>query len=124
MRTTTNQARTLLDRIPMLRRPCDIDLLVFFARHPRTLMTSEQLAQLLGHQLDDVARSLDLLLASGFLTRAQNPTRAARLHVFATGGADGGWLPAFVEFASTRAGRLALRDALTHSPDDQGAMVG
>ena len=25
----------------MLRRPCDLDLLVFFVRHPRTLMASE-----------------------------------------------------------------------------------
>lgn len=111
-----DHARTLLNGIPALQRPCDLDLLVFFARHPRTLMTSEQLARLLGYQLNDVAQSLDVLLGAGFLTLTQNPSRPVRMYVFPADGTHGGWLPAFVEFASTRAGRLALRRALTHSP--------
>jgi hypothetical protein len=31
-------------------RPCDLDLLIFFARHPRILLASEQLAVLLGYE--------------------------------------------------------------------------
>ena len=109
-------ARALLRRLPALQRPCDLDLLVFFAQHARTLMSSEQLARLLGYQLKEIARSLDALIAAGFLTRTQNPVRLARMYVFTTGGANGGSLSAVVEFASTREGRLALRRALTLSP--------
>ena len=110
-----DQARTLLTRIPALERPCDLDLFVFFAKHPRTLMASDQLARLLGYQLNEIARSLDVLLAAGLLTRTQNLTRPVRMYVFATGGTNGGSVPAVVELASTREGRLALRRVLTHS---------
>jgi hypothetical protein len=111
-----DQARTLLNRIPALQRPCDLDLLVFFAKHPRILMSSEQLAQLLGYQLNEVARSLEALLAARFVTRTQNPARLTRLYAFVTDGTNGGLLLEVVEFASTREGRLALRRALTLSP--------
>lgn len=111
-----DQALTLLNRVPTLQRPCDLDLLVFFAKHPRTLMASEQLARLLGYQLNEIARSLDVLIEAGLLTRTQNPIRPARMYVFATDGRNAGWLSAFVELASTREGRLALRLALTHWP--------
>ena len=110
-----DQARALLRRVPALQHPCDLDLLVFFAKHPRALMSSEQLAQLLGYPLKEIARSLDALLAAGLLTRTQHPARLARLYVFVTGGANGGSLQAVVEFASTRKGRLALRRALPNS---------
>ena len=108
--------RTLLERLPALQRPCDLDLLVFFAQHQRTLMSSEQLARLLGYQLKEIARSLDALIAAGFLTRTQNPIRLARMYAFTTGGANGGSLSAVLACASTREGRLALRRALTGSP--------
>jgi hypothetical protein len=111
-----DHARTLLNRIPALQRPCDLDLLVFFAKHSRALLASEQLAQLLGYQLNEIARSLDVLLAAGFLTWTQNPARLARMYVFATNGTTGESLSAVVELASTRDGRLALRRALTRSP--------
>ena len=129
-------ARTLLKRLPALQRPCDLDLLVFFARHPRTLISREQLARLLGYQLEEIARSLGVLLAAGFLTRTETVAQLARMYVFTTGGTDSGSLPAVVELASTRDGRLALRRALTHSPagrtdglaahagDDPGTVVG
>jgi hypothetical protein len=110
-----DQAHILLTRIPALQRPCDLDLLVFFAKHPRTLMTSEQLAGLLGYQLNEMARSLDLLLEAGLLTRTLNPPRAARMYVFAINGANEGWPPELVQLASTREGRLALRRVLMHS---------
>jgi len=38
------QARRLVERIGVLRNACDLDLLLFFVRHPRALLTSEQIA--------------------------------------------------------------------------------
>ncbi len=112
-----DHARTLLNRIPAaVQHSCDLDLLVFFARHSRTLMTSEDLARLLGYERKEIAKSLEVLLKAGLLTRAQNPTSARRLYVFETGGTNSAWLPAFVEFASTREGRMELRLALPQEP--------
>jgi hypothetical protein len=107
------EARRLLDKIGVLRHPCDLDLLVFFARHRRTLLTSEQVAVWLGYEIKRIAASLELLLEAGFVTRSQNPTHAARMYVFAVGGTWGGWLPQLLAVASTRQGRLALLDALS-----------
>lgn len=110
------EARRLLDRIRVLKHACDLDLLVFFARHPRSLLASESLASFLGYDLKDIAESLDVLMGAGLLKRAQTPAHAARLYVFALNGAhlgpDGGWIPALLEMASTRQGRLALRESL------------
>lgn len=104
--------RRLLDRVGGLEHACDVDLLVFFARHPRTLITSEQLATWLGYELKQIAASLEVLLDSGLLIRSQSPAHAARLYVLVTGGTSGGWLPSLLELASTRAGRLAIRDVI------------
>jgi len=111
------RARALLKRIPAaVQHACDLDLLVFFANHPRTLMPSEDIARLVGYELKDVANALEVLLQAGLLTRTQNSRSARRLYVFETGGTDNAWLPAFVEFASTREGRMDLRCALTQEP--------
>jgi hypothetical protein len=111
-------ARALLDGVPALQRPCDLDLLVFFAKHPQTLLSSEQLARLLGHELKAVAESLRVLLGAGVLRRSEkhNRTRPARMYVFPAHTMNGGTLPALVKMASTRDGLLALRLALTRSP--------
>ncbi len=108
--------RTLLERLPVLKRPCDLDLLLFFAQHRRTLISSEQLARLLGYPIKEIARSRDALIAAGFLTETQNPVSPARMSVFTPGGANSGSLSAVVEWASTREGHLALRAALKRSP--------
>jgi hypothetical protein len=102
----------LLDQIGVLRHPSDLDLLLFFARHPRTLLTSEQLAIWLGYERKRIADSLEILLAARFLTRSQNPTHAARMYVFDISGATGGWLPPLLELTSTREGLLSVKEAL------------
>jgi hypothetical protein len=107
-------ARRVLDQVGVLRQRSDLDLLIFFARHPRTLLTSEQLATFLGYELPQIAASLELLLDAGYLTRTQNRAHAARLYVFSVGAGTGGWLPALLELASTREGRLIL---LSHLSD-------
>lgn len=47
--------RLLLDGVPTLRRACDLDLLLFFARRPVSLLTSEQLAAFVGYGHDEFA---------------------------------------------------------------------
>ena len=111
-RTDREHARRLLNSIGFLRHPCDLDLLLFFVRHPRSLLTSDQIAAYLGYYLKRIGDSLDLLLTAKLLTRSQSPAHAARLYVFAVNGAPGGWLPSLVGTVSTRAGRLALREAM------------
>jgi hypothetical protein len=111
---TTDDARTLVDRVAALRHPCDLDLLVFFSKHKRTLLASEQLSMLLGYDIKQMADSLEVLLDAGFVRRSQSSTRSARMYVFAGGGIDDdGPLPRLVALASTRVGRRALNKVLT-----------
>ena len=112
-----DQVRTLLNRVPALQHPSDLDLLVFFAKHPRTLLSTEEIARLLGYSINETARSLEVLIAAGFVTRTQkqNRTRPVRMYAFAPGDEIGAVLTALVVQASTRDGRVALRFALTDS---------
>jgi hypothetical protein len=112
-----DHARNLLDRSGVLRHPCDLDLLLFFARHPHTLMASEQLAAITGYGLQQTADSLDRLLKAELLTRTQNLTHTARMYVF-TALTNDEWLPPLLEFVSTRRGRVALRQVLAPQPGD------
>ena len=115
---TIEEARTLLERASVLREAADFDLLVFFARHPRTLLASESLAALLGYELKDIARSLEALLACGLLMRTQTSAHAARLYVFAADAAPE-WVPPLLRMAATRTGRLALRQLLANRPRER-----
>ena len=77
-----------------IQHPCDLDLLVFFHRHPRVLLTSEHLAARVGYDLKQVARSLDLLIERGLLSRWLNPSRVPRVYFFRAGdGEDVGGAP-------------------------------
>ena len=96
----------------LLRHPCDLDLLLFFVRHPRSLLTSESLAAFLGYEIRQIAESLEVLLSAGLVKRTQTPAHAARLYVLAADTHGDGWLPSLLALASTRPGRLALREAL------------
>ena len=100
----------LLESIGTLRHSCDLDLLLFFHRHPRSLLTSERLAAYVGYDLNQIARSLDLLTEAGLLERSQNPTHAARMYLLKT--PETGWLGSLLTIASTREGRRNLLDAM------------
>ena len=108
-----DDAAQLLERIGVLRSRCDLDLLLFFARHPAALLTSEQLANWLGHELKAIAASLDVLQQARLIERHQNPSHAARMYVFRADPAGGGWLPSLLRLAKTREGRLALLATLS-----------
>ena len=103
----------LLDRVAIFRHPCDLDLLLFFARHPHTLLASESLACFLGYELKQIARSLDLLLAAELIKRTQTSAHAARLYLLVPDGVNHKWFQPLFEMASTRQGRAALRQALS-----------
>lgn len=111
-----DDASLLLDRFDTLRHPCDLDLLIFFVKHPSTLIASEVLAAFMGYELRQVALSLDVLIDAGLVTRSQPRTQVARMYIFCGTGSLGGWLPALVALASTRTGRLALMGALKSRP--------
>ena len=103
------------DRVPTLTGACDLDLLLFFARHPFSLLTSPQLAALVGYGPAEIAESLERLSSAGIVARTERATPVAGLFVFTPDGADGQWLPSLLELGSTRAGRLTLLRTL--APD-------
>ena len=107
-----DRARRLLDRIDLLENPCDLDLLVFFARHPLTLLASQQLAVLLGYEFTQIAASLGRLQRGGLLITSHNPTYIAQKYVFAAGDQNAEWLPDLLQLNSTREGRLVMIRAL------------
>ena len=96
-----------------LGHPCDLDLLRFFRRHPRALLTSEQLAACVGYDVQQVDRSLDGLIGAGLVTRSQTPKVSARMYVLTSGGTHDGWLKSLLEVAATQEGRRALLETLT-----------
>ena len=113
------RGRQLLDAFSVLKSASDLDLLMFFARHPRSLLTSEQMARFLGYGPEALAASLEVLLTAGVVSRVQNPTRVAQLFVFTPGDRERGALSSLLELASTREGRVGLMRAL--APDRFGA---
>jgi DNA-binding MarR family transcriptional regulator len=98
--------------IARIKTPCDLDLLLFFARHPDALMTSEQLALLVGYDLAQIAKSLDLLVQRKLLRRMQNPTHAARLYRF-RGDYGGPRFHELLKAAMTIEGRRRVRKLLS-----------
>jgi hypothetical protein len=102
----------LLDRIGCVSHACDLDLLLFFYRHPRVILTSERLALYVGYDLPRVAKSLEALIAAGLLTRAEEPKGGAQMYLLVGEGPTGGWTEALLRRASTRQGRLEVIAAI------------
>lgn len=106
------EIKRLLARVPVVRSACDLDLLTFLSRHPRVLLTMEQLASFAGYEMKQVARSMDAFLQAGLLERTQNPKHAARMYLLVV---DGPWNEgprALLELSSTRQGRREILDLL------------
>lgn len=102
----------LLARTPAVRAACDLDLLMFLHRHPRALLTSEQLAAFVGYDIKQLARSLDAFIDAGLLERTQNPMHAARMYILVLDGPQGEGLTALLQLASTWQGRQSILSAL------------
>lgn len=105
-------AEDVLARLPYLRHRCDLDLLVFFHRHPRVLLTSERLVAVLGYDLKQIAASLETLIAAKVVTRTQLQTTGARMYTFEALASDNDSLALLLRTASDRAGWLAIIRAL------------
>jgi DNA-binding MarR family transcriptional regulator len=108
---------SILERIRSVRHACDLDLLLFFHRHPCALLMSEQIVAYLGYDREQVARSLDGLIEAGLLTRSQNPSHTARLYVLELSGVPGGLLSSLLRIAGTRQGRQDVMRLLKSAPD-------
>jgi hypothetical protein len=94
-----------------LREACDLDLLLFFSRHPRVVLSSEQLAAYVGYDLVEVARALELLLSAGLLKRTLNHGTPGRMYVLEVDHAEE-WLEPLRRVCATPDGRRALRTLL------------
>jgi hypothetical protein len=112
-RTQPELAKRLLARTPFIRNVCDLDLIIFLHRHPRTLLTSEQLAGFLGYKLKDIAKALDSFIEVGLLERmTQQSLHVARMFVLLLDGPQGGGIRPLLELGSTREGRAGILKAL------------
>lgn len=109
--------RSLLDGLGGIRHRCDLDLLLFFYRHPRALLTAESLVSYLGHDHDRVAKSLDGLIAASLLRRSQNPSRSARLYELNLDGRPGRQLASLLKIAATPQGRKEAMRLLASGAD-------
>jgi len=94
-----------------LTHPCDLYVLIFFSRFPRILLTNEGLAQYVGYDVQQVARSVEALIGATVVTRSQNPNHEARLCVFAPHPSQE-WVRQVLSTASTQEGRTKLLRAL------------
>jgi hypothetical protein len=114
---STPDLRSVLERIRGIRHACDLDLLLFFYRHPRALLTSEQLVAYLGYDGERVAKSLDAMIEAGYLTRSQYPSHAARLYALELAGVPGDLLSSLLKIASTSQGRRDVIQVLESGPN-------
>ena len=117
MRMDTPDLQSMLSRMAAVRHSCDLDLLLFFYRHPRALLTSEHIVAGVGYDRDQVAKSLDRLIYARLLTCSQVASRAARLYVLQWGAVPGGLMSNFLEIAKTRKGRQDLMQLLRTADD-------
>lgn len=109
---TLEDMKRLLARTPVIRGSCELDLLVFLHRHPRSLLTNEQLAAFVGYEMKPVAGVIDAFIDAGLLERTQHPMHAARMYQLVLPGPQGNGLRELLELAATRQGRRNILEAL------------
>lgn len=86
---------------------------MFLHRHPRTLLTSEQLSAFVGYDIKEIATSLEAFMEVGLLERTQNPKHAARMYALELDDPQHSGVPELLKLASTRNGRHRIRQALS-----------
>ena len=79
--------------------------MLFFSRHPRTLLTNDCLCAAVGYGRERIAQSLDGLIAGGLLKQIQGSSNTVNLYVLERGGLSHETLGCLLEFAFTRNGR-------------------
>ena len=111
----------LLARNPVVASACELDLLVFLYRHPRTLLTNEQLAAFVGYEMKQIAKAMDAFIGAGLLERKQNSTHAARMYLLLLEGPQTGGLKTLLDLASTQRGRRDILQILIPGGSDRPA---
>ena len=114
-RQPTGASAEQLVAVAGLRDACDLDLLLFFSRHPRVVLSSEQLAAYVGYEAEHVARSLDLLLSVGLITRTPKRGAPGRMLVLEIDRAQE-WLEPLRRLCATPDGRNAMKVLLRARP--------
>lgn len=107
--------RHWLERSSALRTPCDLDLLLFFARHASTLLPVEQIAAFVGYPPRAVTAALENLVVEGLISRERGTGRGACLYVFTRREIDGGPLATLLGFAANRDGRIQVLRMLSEN---------
>ena len=98
-----------------LMHPCDLELLVYFSRHPACVLTRTDLAHAVGHDVRQITASLDGLAAAKLLRYSQAASSTAQAPVESYRLTPGLWtevLPALLRLASSAEGRQRLYQAL------------
>jgi hypothetical protein len=111
-KSEANKVAQALAAVSVVRNACDLDLFVFLKRHPRSLLSTEQLAAFMGYPMNQIAESIEGFIAAGILDRTQNPAHAARLYQLKIFEPDGDGPSRLRRLASTRQGRQSILQAL------------
>jgi hypothetical protein len=106
-----------------IRTACEFDVLVFFSRHPRVVLSDEQLATYVGHEIHEVARALQRLLSASLLKLVRNPSAATGMYLLAVERVEQ-WLGPMRQLCATPDGRHALRTSLKARRSPSRAMNG
>lgn len=106
-----------------IREACEFDLLLFFLRHPRVVLSSEQLATYVGHEVQHVTRALKLMLDASLLKQGLNPGAAGQMYVLAVDDVAE-WLEPVRRLCATPDGRHGLRTLLKERRSQMQAMNG
>ena len=106
----------MLDEVRCIRRACDLDLLLFFVRHPCALLAADQIFARLGYDFQQAAVSLEELVDAGVLKRSRGRTGAVCLYALEAGGLEGAALRSLLRIAATPSGRQTMMRLLKSSP--------
>ena len=91
--------------------------MLFFSRHPRTLLTNDCLCAAVGYGRERIAQSLDGLIAGGLLKQIRGPSNTANLYVLERDGLSHETLGCLLEFALKRDGRACVMRLLVSASD-------
>ena len=105
-------AQVLLE---LLDSPCDLDVLIFAQRHPRALLTVDDIARAVGRDADAVRASVETLTVAGLIAcmKTRRPDRDAAVVFYEfTPGTWDALLPALCWVTASADGRRVLRQVL------------
>jgi hypothetical protein len=113
--------------LKLLDSPCDLDVLTFAQRHPRALLTIDDIARAVGRDADAVRVSIEALTVAGLVApvkiRCEAPDVGVLFYEFSPGSWDA-ILAALCWVTASAEGRRVLRDALLRRRILGGAVAG